>query len=43
MLPVAEPASTSIDRIIELVPDILDRLEDALRGLKDKNAEPEAE
>ena len=43
MLPVAEPASTSIDRIIELVPDILDRLEDAQRGLKDKNAEPEAE
>lgn len=43
MLPVAEPASSSIDRIIELVPDLLDRLEDALRSLKDKKAEGIAE
>ena len=43
MLPVAEPASSSIDRIIELVPDMLDRLEDALRSLKDKKAEGIAE
>lgn len=43
MLPVAEPASSSIDRIIELVPDLLDRLEDALRTLKEKKAEGIAE
>ncbi len=43
MLPVAEPASSSIDRIIELVPDVLDRLEDALRTLKEKKAEGIAE
>lgn len=36
MLPVAEPASSSVDRIIELVPDVLDRVEDLLRSLKDK-------
>ena len=36
MLPVAEPASSSVDRIIELVPDILDRVEDMLRSFKDK-------
>lgn len=43
MLPVAEPASTSVDRIIELVPDILDRVEDMLRGLKEKKADGDAE
>lgn len=37
MLPIAEAASTSIDRIIELVPDLMDRLEDLLRSLKEKN------
>lgn len=36
MLPVAEPASSSVDRIIELVPDVLDRVEELLRSLKDK-------
>ena len=36
MLPVAEPASSSVDRIVELVPDILDRVEDMLRQFKDK-------
>ena len=36
MLPVAEPASSSVDRIVELVPDILDRVEDMLRHFKDK-------
>lgn len=25
LLPVAEPASTSVDRIIEMIPDLLDR------------------
>lgn len=43
MLPVAEPASTSVDRIIELVPDILDRVEDMLRGLKEKKTDGDAE
>lgn len=43
MLPVAEPASTSVDRIIELVPDILDRVEDMLRGLKEKKTDVDAE
>ena len=38
MLPVAEPASTSVDRIIELVPDILDRVEALLRKPQDKNS-----
>lgn len=36
MLPVAEPASSSVDRIIELVPDILDRVEDMLRSIKER-------
>ena len=33
MLPVAEPASTSVDRLIEQVPDLLDRI-DAWRAEK---------
>ena len=33
MLPVAEPASTSMDRLIEQVPDLLDRI-DAWRAEK---------
>ena len=33
MLPVAEPASTSMDRLIEQVPDLLDRI-DAWRSEK---------
>lgn len=36
MLPVAEPASSSVDRIIELVPEILDRVEDMLRSIKER-------
>lgn len=36
MLPVAEPASSAVDRIVELVPDILDRAEDIVRQFKDK-------
>lgn len=39
MLPVAEPASSSIDRIIELVPELLDRVEDAVRSFQEKKAE----
>lgn len=39
MLPVAEPASTSVDRIIELVPDILDRVENLLEERKNQKEE----
>ena len=34
MLPIAEPASTSVDRIIELLPDILDKADDFLASRK---------
>ena len=36
MLPVAEPASTTIDRIVEQGPDLLDKLADFLDGRKAK-------
>lgn len=36
MLPVAEPASTTVDRIIEQAPDLLDKLADFLDGRKPK-------
>ena len=39
MLPVSEPASTSVDRIVELVPDILDRIEGIARQFKDRKTE----
>jgi len=39
MLPVAEPASTSVDRIIEMVPDILDKVENILDERKKKKDE----
>ena len=38
MLPIAEPASTSVDRIVEMVPDILDRVEALLRKPQDKSS-----
>ena len=31
MLPVAEPASTSMDRLIEQLPDLLDKAENLLK------------
>ena len=34
MLPVAEPASTSVDRIIEQIPDLLDRAQAFLEKKK---------
>lgn len=34
MLPIAEPASTSVDRLIELLPDILDKSDDFLASRK---------
>ncbi len=44
MLPVAEPASGSIERIIEQLPELLDRVEDFLGKRKaEKKADKEAE
>ena len=34
MLPIAEPASTSVDRLIELLPDLLDKEDDFLASRK---------
>ena len=36
MLPVAEPASTTLDRVVEQAPDLLDKLADFLDGRKTK-------
>ena len=36
MLPVAEPASTTVDRIVEQAPDLLDKLADFLDSRKSK-------
>jgi sporulation protein YtfJ len=43
MLPVAEPASTSVDRIIEMLPDLLDRADEFLADRKKKKEEKESE
>ena len=40
MLPIAEPASNTLDRIIELVPDLVDKLSSMLK--KDKEPEEPA-
>ena len=37
MIPVAEPASTTLDRIVEQGPDLLDKLADFMDGRKAKN------
>ena len=37
MMPVAEPASSSMDRLIEQLPDLLDRI-DSMRKKKDEEA-----
>ena len=34
MLPIAEPASTSVDRLIELLPDLLDKADDFFASRK---------
>ena len=36
MLPVAEPASTTVDRIVEQAPELIDKLADFLDGRKPK-------
>jgi len=39
MLPVAEPASTSVDRIIEMLPDLLDKADGYMADRKKKKEE----
>ena len=36
MLPVAEPASTTLDRIVEQAPDLLDKFTEFVEGRKSK-------
>ena len=43
MLPVAEPASTSVDRLIELLPDLLEKGEAFLAEKKAEKAAAAAE
>ena len=37
MLPVAEPASTTMDRIVEQAPDLMDKVADFLDSRKEKS------
>ena len=37
MMPVAEPANTTVDRLIEMVPDTLDRVASFIDSRKEKN------
>ena len=39
MLPVATPANTTADRIVEMVPDTLDKIADFIDSRMDKKAE----
>lgn len=41
MLPVAEPASTTLDRLVEQAPDLLDKLADFLDSRKQKKENDE--
>ena len=42
MLPVAEPASTTVDRVVEQAPDLMDKVADFLDSRKAKaEADPE--
>ena len=44
ILPVAEPASTSVDRIIELVPEVVDKISSMIKEKKDaKDVAPDTE
>ena len=43
LLPVAEPASSSVDRLIELIPDLIDKAEGLLDAKKAKTEQPEPE
>ena len=39
MLPVAAPANTTADRLVEMIPDTLDKISDFIDSLSKKNAE----
>ena len=39
MLPVATPANTTPDRIVEMVPDVLDKISNFIESHTDKKAE----
>ena len=39
MMPVANPANTTADRLVEMIPDTLDRISDFIDSRKEKNAE----
>ena len=39
MMPVANPASTTADRLVEMIPDTLDRISDFIDSRKEKHAE----
>ena len=39
MLPVAMPANTTTERIVEMVPDLLDKLTDYIDSRREKKAE----
>ena len=43
MLPVAEPASSALDRIIENIPDLIDRIMGYVNEAKEKRAAREAD
>ena len=43
LLPVAEPATSSVDRLIELIPDLIDKAEGLLDAKKAKTEQPEPE
>ena len=42
MLPVAEPASTSVDRLIEQLPDLIDKLQSCVESRKAEKEDFEA-
>ncbi len=39
MINIAPPASTSVDRLIEQLPDLIDKVEDIIKKFKDKKPE----
>ena len=43
LLPVAEPATSSVDRLIEMIPDLIDKAEGLLDAKKAKTEQPEPE
>jgi uncharacterized spore protein YtfJ len=39
LLPMATPANTAADRLVEMIPDTLDRITDFVESYKQKKAE----